>query len=199
LSLERAGAVAELQTVSSAELGAAVGADDDGSPTFEAAIWSISPLPSYSADTLRMVFGSDERLAPLNYMGYSSEEFDRLAERTSKETNPRERVQTIRSELQLIARDAPVVPLFYPEGAFVVRPSIYQGWDYVAGKGILDKRSFLPREISAEDPAPNAAPPVAPADEAGGGIGVGAVIAVGLLGIVLAVIAVGLVRRARQS
>lgn len=108
-------------------------------------------------------------------------------------------MQTIRSELQLIARDAPVVPLFYPEGAFVVRPSIYQGWDYVAGKGILDKRSFLPREISAEDPAPNAAPPAAPADEAGGGIGVGAVIALGLLGIVLAVIAVGLVRRARQS
>lgn len=198
LSLDRAGADAELQTVSSDELAAAVGADD-GSPTFEAAIWSISPLPSYSADTLRMVFGSNERQAPLNYMGYRSEEFDRLAERVSKETNPRERAQMIRAELKLIARDAPVVPLFYPEGAFVVRPSIYQGWDYVEGRGILDKRSFLPREVSAEDPAGNAAPPPPPADEAGGGIGVGAVIALVLLGIVLAVIVVGFVRRARGT
>ncbi|MBW3555242.1 MAG: ABC transporter substrate-binding protein, partial [Gemmatimonadetes bacterium] len=198
LSLERAGADAELQTVSYDELAAAVGTGDEP-PTFEAAIWSISPLPSYSGDNLRMVFGSDERQAPLNYMGYSSEEFDRLAERASKETNPDDRLQIFRSELELINRDAPVVPLFYPEGAFVVNPSIYEGWRYVEGTGILDKRSFLPRQISAEDPAPNAAPPAAPADEAGGGIGVGGVIALVLVGIVLAVIAVGFARRRRES
>jgi len=196
LALQRVGVDADLQMVSFDELAAAVGAaGDDGSPTFEAAIWSLSPLPSYSADTLRMVFGSDERQAPLNYMGYSSERFDELAELTSRETNPREREQSIRLELELIARDAPVVPLFYPEGAFVVNPSIYEGWEYVEGKGILDKRSFLPREINVEGPAPNAAPLAAPAGGSGGGIGVGAVIALGLVGIVLAVIVVGVVRR----
>jgi peptide/nickel transport system substrate-binding protein len=194
LALERAGADVELQEVSSDELTAAVGAGE-GPPTFEVAIWSISPLPSYSPDTLRQVFGSDEREAPLNYMGYSSEEFDDLAEFTSKETNPEERQQAIRSELELLAEDAPVVPLFYPEGAFVVNPSIYEGWTYVEGKGILDKRSFLPRQIRAGDTAPDAAAPAAPAGDSGGGIGVGAAIALGLVGIVLAVILVGVVRR----
>jgi len=196
LALQRAGADVELQEVSSTELAAAVD-PEDGAPTFEAAIWSISPLPSYSPDTLRQVFGSDERRAPLNHMGYSSEEFDRLAELASKETNPEDRAQTIRSELELIARDAPVVPLFYPEGAFVVRPSIYEGWSYVEGKGILDKRSFLPRTLSAGGPAPDAAAPAAPTGDSGGGIGVGAVIALALVGIVLAVILVGVVRARR--
>ncbi|MDQ3320149.1 MAG: ABC transporter substrate-binding protein [Actinomycetota bacterium] len=195
LALRRAGADAELKTVSAGELAAAVG-QDDATPTFEAAIWSIPPLASYSADYLRVVFGSDERQAPLNYSGYRSEEFDRLAARVARETNPRERSETIRSELRLLAQeDVPVVPLFYPEGAFVFRPSIYDGWTYVAGRGILDKRSFLPREISAEGRAPDAAP-VGTAGDSGGAIGVLGVVALGMLGIVVAVIAVGVIRRA---
>ena len=194
LALTRAGADAELKTVSGAELVAAVGGGD-AKPTFEAAIWSTSPLASYSADYLRVVFGGDERQAPLNYSGYRSEEFDRLAARTARETNPRERSQTIRSELRLLAQeDVPVVPLFYPEGAFVFRPSIYEGWIYVAGRGILDKRSFLPREISTDGRAPKAAP-LGAAGASGGGIGVLGVIALGMLGVVVVVIAVGVVRR----
>jgi peptide/nickel transport system substrate-binding protein len=199
LALERAGVDVELELVPFDELATAVGAaGDKGSPRFEAAIWSISPLPSSSADTLRQVFGSDERQAPLNYMGYSSEEFDRLAELTSKETNPEERFARIREEIELLARDLPVVPLFYPEGAFVVNPSIYEGWQYVEGKGILDKRSFLPRNIRNRDPAPNAAAPAARTGDSGGGIGVGAVIALVLFGTVLAVILVGVVRARRN-
>jgi hypothetical protein len=66
----------------------------------------------------------------------------------------------------------------------------------VEGKGILDKRSFLPPpRIRAGDTAPDAAAPAAPAGDSGGGIGVGAAIALGLVGIVLAVILVGVVRR----
>lgn len=197
LALQRVGVDAVLELMPSDELAAAVGAGD-GPPRFEVAIWSISPLPSFSADTLRQVFGSDERQAPLNYMGYSSEEFDRLAELTSKETNPEERAARIREEIELLAQDLPVVPLFYPEGAFVVNPSIYEGWRYVEGTGILDKTSFLPRDIRNQDPAPNAAAPAARTGDSGGGIGVGAVIALVLLGIVLAVILAGVVRARRN-
>jgi peptide/nickel transport system substrate-binding protein len=205
LALQRAGAEAELRSVAPDALASAVGQDDDATPTFEAAIWSTPPLASYNADYLRAVFGSDERLAPLNYSGYSSEEFDRLAARAARETNPRERSVAIRSELRLLAQeDVPVVPLFYPEGAFVVRPSIYQGWTYVAGTGILDKRSFLPRTIGADGPGSAAAAPAPTgdsddSDDSGGGIGVGGVIAMGMVGIVLLVIAVGVVRRALRT
>jgi peptide/nickel transport system substrate-binding protein len=199
LALERAGADAELREVSGDELTTAV-APDGGAPSFEAAIVSIPPLVSYSPDNLRLVFGSDERQAPLNYSGYASEEFDSLAARAARETNPDERAQAIRSQLELLAQDdVPAVPLFYPEGAYVFRPSIYQGWTFTAGHGLLDKRSFLPTTVrSAEGPGPNAAPPP-PTGDSGGGIGVGAVIALGMVGIVLLVIAVGVVQRARGT
>ncbi|MCP9490807.1 MAG: ABC transporter substrate-binding protein [Solirubrobacteraceae bacterium MAG38_C4-C5] len=195
LALTRAGADAELVTVTPGELNAAVD-PEGGTPTFEAAIASIPPLASYSADYLPVVFGSDERQAPLNYSGYSSEEFDRLAARAARETNPRERSQTIRSELRLLAQeDVPVVPLFYPEGAFVYRDSIYQGWTYIEGTGILDKRSFLPREISAEAGArPNAAP-IDRASGSGGGIGALGLVALSMLGLVVIVLVLGVVRR----
>ena len=68
----------------------------------------------------------------------------------------------------------------------------------MAGRGILDKRSFLPPEISAEGRAPDAAP-VGTAGDSGGAIGVLGVVALGMLGIVVAVIAVGVIRRARGT
>ncbi len=197
LALTRAGADAELRVVPPDELAAAVG-EGGATPTFEAAIVGTPELASYSPEYLRAIFGSDERMAPLNYFGYRSEEFDRLAARVARETNPRERSQLIRSELRLLARDLPVAPLFYPEGAFVTRPSIYQGWQYVDGSGILDKRSFLPREVSTEGPGPNAAP-IDPASGSGGGIGVLGLVALGMLGIVVVVIVAGAVRRARAT
>ena len=197
LALNRVGADAELREVSPDELATAVG-EGDATPNFEAAIQNIPPLASYSADYLRVLFGSGERLAPLNVSGYRSEKFDRLAADVARETNPRERAQQVRSELDLLARDVPEVPLFYPEGAFVVRPSIYDGWTYVAGSGILDKRSFLPRAISTEGRGPNAAEP-APASGSGEGVGILGVVAIVMLGTVIAVIAGGVVRRVRQT
>ncbi|MCP9490496.1 MAG: ABC transporter substrate-binding protein [Solirubrobacteraceae bacterium MAG38_C4-C5] len=194
LALTRAGADAELVTVTRSGLSAAVDPDDEP-PTFQAAILSTSPLASYNPDYLSAVFGSDERQAPLNYSGYSSEEFDRLAASAVRETNPRERSQTIQSELRLLAQeDVPVVPLFYPEGAFVYRDDIYQGWIYIEGTGILDKRSFLPANISAEEGVgPNAG--VDPAGGSGSGIGTLGVVALGILGIAVIVVLIGAVRR----
>jgi peptide/nickel transport system substrate-binding protein len=197
LALTRAGADAELKTVSPRELAAAVGGGDSR-PTFEAAISSIPPLASYSPDFLRVIFGSDERQAPLNDSGYSSPKFDELAAQAARETNPNERSQLIRRELRLLNEDAPVVPLFYPEGAFVVRPSIYDGWTYVAGSGILDKRSFLRRTIRTGGPRPDAAP-LAAAGDSGGGIGPFGVIALVMFGVVVAVVALGVLRRVRQA
>ena len=40
------------------------------------------------------------------------------------------------------------MPLVYPEGAYAYAPEAYDGWIYVKGEGILDKRSFLANDPS---------------------------------------------------
>lgn len=194
LALQRAGAAAALQELSGERLAAAVG-QDGSPPRFQAAVWGSPALASHEPDFLRVVFGS--RRAPLNYSGYRSAEFDRLAARAAAESNPTERRRLVKSELDLIARDAPVIPLFFQEGAFVFRHRIYDGWVYARGTGILDKRSFLPRVTRpARRPAGAAVPPASSSSD--GGIGVLGFIALGLLGGVAVIAALGLVGRRRR-
>ncbi|MCP9490785.1 MAG: ABC transporter substrate-binding protein [Solirubrobacteraceae bacterium MAG38_C4-C5] len=195
LALQRAGASARLQELSASRLSAAVG-EDGGSPSFQAAIWSSPPLASYDPDFLRVEFGSGQ--APLNYSGYRSADFDELAERVAAETNPRERRRLVKDEIDLLAQDAPVIPLFFREGAFVFRPSIYDGWTYVAGKGILDKRSFLPLVMRPSTRAP-AAPPTPGSQNTDSGIGTLGLVSLGLLSVVLVIVALGLLGRMRSG
>lgn len=159
LALRRAGAQAQLAELSAETLyeavGArgAVGADDvdeivgadedadDEEPTFELAVWSAPPLASYDPDFLRAVFGDG---APLNRSGYDSTRFEELAERVASSRDEESRQEAVLDELRLLADDAPVVPLFFQDGVFGFRPAAHDGWVYVKGSGILDKRSFLP-------------------------------------------------------
>lgn len=142
LALRRGGVDAELTEVSRASLGRAIG-EDGSSASFDAAIVSTPPLASYDPDFLRRVFGADAREAPLNYAGYRSEEFETLAARVAAAPSRLARRRAVAAELRLLARDLPVVPLFFAEGRFAYRPAIHDGWVYVQGTGILDKRSFL--------------------------------------------------------
>jgi peptide/nickel transport system substrate-binding protein len=194
LALERVGARAVLQEVSAQQLGAAVG---ESSPhrDFQAAIWSSPALASRDPDFLRVVFGSGQ--APLNYSGYRSREFDRLAAVTASATNPDVRRQTVRKQLGLLTDDAPVVPLFFQEGAFVFRPQIYSGWRYVQGIGILDKASFLPRRSRPVGGPADADPIVSPRG-AGGGLGAFGYVALGLLAVVVLFIVAGYAARLRR-
>ena len=192
LALERAGARAVLRKLPPDRLAAAVG-QDGSKPTFEAAIWTSPALASYEPDFLRAVFGSRMR-APLNYSSYRSGAFDRLAARAAAATNPETRRRTVYQELKLLARDVPVVPLFFQKGAFAYRPQVYNGWVFVRGTGILDKRSFLRSVIG---PSSGSSDPIVRDDEraAGGGIGVLGIVALGLLGVVLVILALGLAGR----
>ena len=191
LALQRAGVRARLQELSASRLAAAVG-EEGGAPSFQAAIWSSPALASYDPNFLRAVFGSDE--APLNLSGYRSADFDELAEKVAAATNPRERRRLVHSELELLAQDAPAIPLFFPEGAFVVRPSIYDGWTYVAGRGILDKRSFLPLVARPSERTPAPRP-----QTTDGGLGTLGFVALGLLGGVLVMLALQLLGRTRSG
>lgn len=158
LALQRVGFPAEAKGLQPHELSSATGGEDVP-PTFDLAISSSPPLASYDPDFLRRIFGSTPREAPLNQSGYASAAFDAAAQRTSTTTDPSERRVAVADELRLLAADVPVVPLFFSDGAFAFRPAVYDGWLFVKGAGILDKRSFL-------DP-PIQRPPVPGADRPG--------------------------------
>jgi peptide/nickel transport system substrate-binding protein len=153
LALRRAGARATLVEVSRASLGRAIG-EDGSRPDFEAAIVSTPPLASYDPDFLSKVFGADPAGAPLNYSGYRSRAFAAAAERVATARSRGARRRAVAAELRLLADDAPAVPLFFPEGTFAFRPAIHNGWVFVKGAGILDKRSFLtPPQEAPPEPA----------------------------------------------
>jgi peptide/nickel transport system substrate-binding protein len=150
LALRRAGAQARLREVRAEALSRAVG-QNGFAPSFQAAIWSSPPLTSYDPAFLRAVFG-DPLSMPLNYSGYRSSVFERLADRVAAAPTRSARRAAVAAQLRLLARDAPVVPLFFGGGAFAYRPAVYDGWVYVKGTGILDKRSFLPSVRPGEAP-----------------------------------------------
>ncbi|MDQ3356251.1 MAG: ABC transporter substrate-binding protein [Actinomycetota bacterium] len=142
-ALGAVGLKARLAPLSPPALSRALG-EDGSTPSFEAAISSSPPLASYDPDFLRAIFGPGSGRTRLNASGYRSAEFDRLAERVASAPDRRSRQSAVDVELRLLTRDAPVVPLFFSEGAFAYRPATYDGWVFVKGAGILDKRSFLP-------------------------------------------------------
>ncbi|HEX2700016.1 MAG TPA: ABC transporter substrate-binding protein [Acidimicrobiales bacterium] len=143
LALARAGVQATTRPVSRDELSVALG-EKGGDPTFDAVIGAIPPLASYDPDFLRPLFGSGAGpAAALNISGYTSARFDRLAETVAGTADPGTRSAAVADELRLLADDAPAVPLFFAEGAYVFRPSVFAGWVFVKGSGILDKRSFV--------------------------------------------------------
>jgi peptide/nickel transport system substrate-binding protein len=151
LALRRAGARAELVRLTRARLDRALGLDGSP-PDFDAAIDSTPPLASYDPDYLTRMFGSDRRAAPLNVTGYRSAAFDALARRVASAPDIPARRHATRAELDLLAHDLPAIPLYFSQGVFAERPSIYHGWLFVTGTGILDKRSFLPSGRIAGNP-----------------------------------------------
>lgn len=182
LALRRAGMAADAKPVPRADLSRAVG-EDGSAPSFGMAVWSSPPLASFDPDFLRQVFGSDAKLAPLNFAGYSSTEFDRLAQQIAVTADPAIRRAAVESVLRLLATDLPVLPLFFSNGSFAFRPAAFDGWLYMRGAGILDKRSFMASSAEPASP-PVAAPDEAPADRPIlGWLAIGAVAMAALLAI----------------
>lgn len=195
LALRRAGARATLAEVSRASLGRAIGEDGSGAD-FDAAIVTTPPLASNDPDFLQRVFGSGPDDAPLNYSGYRSQAFESLADRVAGARSRGARRRAVQEELALLARDLPAIPLFFSEGAFGYRPAIHDGWVFVKGAGILDKRSFLSGSASSPEPASQAEEDT---EEGGSFLDVLRVASLVVLAIVLALGAVALLQRRKAG
>ena len=200
LALQRAGASATLVEVSPEALSRALG-ETGRQPDFDAAITSIPPLVSQDPDFLRNMFGSDPRTSQVNVSGLRSREFDAVARRVAYATDRAQRAAAILAEARLLARTAPAIPLFFSEGAFAFRGRIYDGWTFIRGTGILDKRAFLPGEAPARE-----SPPAGEADDEGdvsasdddSGSALDVVSIISLLGLVLVVVLAVLALRQRR-
>ena len=162
LALRRAGANATLLEVPRETLQAALGAGGQ-TPRFQAAIAGIPPLVSFDPDFLRTFFGADARI---NQTGYRSARFDRIADRVASASDRRARARAVAAEMRLLARDVPAVPLVFSAGAFAYRPNVYDGWVFMKGTGILDKRSFL----GGQEGLARRQPEVEPTEEDDGGL-----------------------------
>jgi peptide/nickel transport system substrate-binding protein len=139
LALRRADARATLIEVPRQTLARALGGGGSV-PRFQAAITSIPALISFDPNFLRTFFGADARI---NQTGYRSGAFDRIADRVAGASDRDARRDAVAGEMRRLARDVPAIPLVFAEGAFAYRPAVYDGWVFVKGTGILDKRSFL--------------------------------------------------------
>jgi peptide/nickel transport system substrate-binding protein len=181
LALRDVGAQARLEGLSPAALDRAMGADGTTAPTFDAAVVGSPALASYDPAFLRVAFGPPAD-APLNDGGYRSARFAQLADAVEQARTPPARRRAVQRELRLLARDLPVLPLFFGGATFAYRPSSYDGWVDVRGSGILDKRSFLAGAAAGRAPSVLATDPV---DRTGGGDGqvslVPFVVALGLI------------------
>jgi peptide/nickel transport system substrate-binding protein len=194
LAVRRAGGEATLTEVSNPELSQAI-ADNGSAPDFEAAIVTTPALASYDPDFLARLFGSDPRTSPLNNSGYRSAAFADLADRVATAPDREARRRAVAAQLRLLARDLPEIPLFFSEGAFAYRPAIHDGWVFIKGTGILDKRSFLaggPSEPAAQDRGGEGEEP---AEDSGAVLNVLSVGSLVVLGVVLVAVAVALVRQ----
>ncbi len=182
LALNRAGVAAAAKQVTSQELSRALG-EDGSAPTFTAAITVIPPLASYDPDFLARLFGTAQgaRAASLDVAGYHSAAFDALAQRVATTADRPTRQAAVADELRLLATDVPGVPLYFSVGAFAYRPDIYDGWRYIRGSGLFDKRSFVDPKPAAQASAAEVVP-----KDAGGHLSLlvpvaGAMAAAGLL------------------
>lgn len=192
-----AGGAAEVKAVPKADYERAIG-ENGGAPSFQAAIWTTPPLASYDPAILGRLFGSGPASAALNLAGYHSDAFDELARRVATTADPASRKAATREALGLLAADDPVLPLYFAGGAFAYRPAVYDGWVFVKGSGILDKRSFAgPRPVATTTTRPTT--PTAVVDGAagkGGGLPAGTLAVAGLAGaVLLAAVAVVIGRR----
>ena len=85
-------------------------------------------------DYLRLVYNSKTKLAQ-HAQGYVNPEVDDLTQRQLATTDLNERKKIVTQAQELIARDVPILPLFYPTSYTVFRKSTFDQW-YVTPGGV---------------------------------------------------------------
>lgn len=120
-------------------------APEGEAPTYDAYISTLETHAHADPDSLYYFFHSpgEEKGFGDGVTGWSNERFDELSERAA--TQPPQQRQALFDQMQsILAEEAPVVVLWYPDGNYAHRPAAYDGWVSDPGQGTFTKRSFLP-------------------------------------------------------
>lgn len=118
-------------------------------PSYDAYVSGIESHAHVDPDALYYFFhspgkGPDGRQKGFGgaITGYTNPEFDKIVEEaTTAESDDRRRL--LGQAQEILARDAPVQVLWYPDGIWAYREAAYDGWANDRGHGIFTKRSFL--------------------------------------------------------
>ena len=124
---------------------------------FEMSMWGWSAASQLGPSNIRELFHSDLSVGNLNIGAFGNDEFDALAEELMLAGDPEQRDQIVMELQEIIADQAPIVPLYYEQVINAFDPEVYDGYTFQAGKGIVTKLSFIPSYADAER-APEAEP-----------------------------------------
>ncbi|MBA2262390.1 MAG: ABC transporter substrate-binding protein [Solirubrobacterales bacterium] len=120
-------------------------APEGEAPTYDAYLSTLETHAHADPDSLYYFFHSPGEGKGFGdaITGWSNERFDELSERAA--TQPPQERQALFDQMQsILAEEAPVVVLWYPDGNYAYRSAAYDGWVSDPGQGIFTKRSFLP-------------------------------------------------------
>lgn len=149
-----------------------------------------------TADPVQSVYSSFEAEA---YIGrYDNPEVARLLERAGGSETLEGFRESLFAAYRLLPDDPPLVPLYYPQGNFAVRPAAHDGWRDAPGYGIAHKFSLVDGGLG--EPSVTAAVALDPAaggtgDSGGGPSPLGIAIVAGAAGLGLGA---ALLRRRRR-
>jgi peptide/nickel transport system substrate-binding protein len=119
---------------------------------YDLGVWSWSNTMQLFPDRLVDLFHSDPALGSVNIGAYKNPGFDSLAEQLKNTIDETERTNLIKEMQAFVAEDSPIVPLYYQEIVNAYNPSVYDGYVFQVGKGIINKLSF----VSGDKPKPPA-------------------------------------------
>ena len=102
--------------------------------------WSA---PVNSQANLLGLLHSDPAKGNLNLSGYANPEVDALTDEAAVTVDEAARRELLFEVQELLARDLPLITLFYQDGIYAYRPAVYDDWTYMAGQGIINKNSFV--------------------------------------------------------
>ncbi|MFD1020204.1 ABC transporter substrate-binding protein [Thalassobacillus hwangdonensis] len=110
---------------------------------FDLAMWGWSSTMQLFPSRIVELFHSDPAIGSVNIGGYSNEEFDQLAEKLQNTVDAEERKSILMDLQQLVAEEAPIIPLSYQEIINAYNSQVYDDYTFQVGKGIVNKLSFV--------------------------------------------------------
>ncbi|WP_432664536.1 ABC transporter substrate-binding protein [Wukongibacter baidiensis] len=120
---------------------------------YDMSMWGWSPSIQIFPARLVELYHSSTDKGTLNIGAYSNPEFDAEADKLDEEFEPEARQEILNKMQKVVSEDYPFIPLYYPEIVFAYNQEAYDGWTFIAGKGIINKLSF----VSVEDKEEKAA------------------------------------------